>query len=222
MLTFRRTGLICPTKAEEIRQRISRHILIFRRLFGIICKAWRVTQVVEEAWLEIRVGSGRFLRWKSLIYKGFPRIEFQNFILFLPVFLAFSQRTENSWDIRRAIEEVITRTTRNRLTAKNRPWVRIPRPPPQFVRKLVLDASFRTFLLSFSLVSIKKVRGLRSHSLNQGLDPHHGDGSRHVAGRETQPQLHWGFHLSLAQQIVCASVPLHRSKRMLWKAHSLL
>ena len=130
MLTFRRTGLICPTKAEEIRQRISRHILIFRRLFGIICKAWRVTQVVEEAWLEIRVGSGRFLRWKSLIYKGFPEFQFQNFIPFLPVFLAFSQRTENSWDIRRAIEEVITRTTRNRLTAKNRPWVRIPRPPP--------------------------------------------------------------------------------------------
>ena len=62
----------------------------------------------------MRVGSGRFLRWKPLIYKGFRRIEFQNFILFLRVFLAFSQRTENSWDIRRAIEEVITRTTRNR------------------------------------------------------------------------------------------------------------
>ena len=62
----------------------------------------------------MRVGSGRFLRWKSLIYKGFPEFQFQNFIPFLPVFLAFSQRTENSWDIRRAIEEVITRTTRNR------------------------------------------------------------------------------------------------------------
>ena len=29
------------------------------------------------------------------------------------------------------IEAVITRTTRNRLTAKNRPWVRIPPAPPQ-------------------------------------------------------------------------------------------
>ena len=28
------------------------------------------------------------------------------------------------------IEAVITRTTRNRLTAKNRPWVRIPPAPP--------------------------------------------------------------------------------------------
>ena len=39
----------------------------------------------------MRVGFGRFLRWKSLIYKGLRRIEFQNFILFLRVFLAFSR-----------------------------------------------------------------------------------------------------------------------------------
>ena len=71
----------------------------------------------------MRAGSGRFLRWKSLIYKGFRRIEFQNFISFLPVFLAFSQRTENSWDIRRAIEAVITRTTRNDARyGGHRPW----------------------------------------------------------------------------------------------------
>ena len=75
---------------------------------------WRLSGTVSKL-LEMRVGSGRFLRWKPLIYKGFRRIEFQNFILFLRVFLAFSQRTENSWDIRRAIEEVITRTTRNRV-----------------------------------------------------------------------------------------------------------
>ena len=54
----------------------------------------------------MRVGSGRFLRWKPLIYKGFRRIEFQNFILFLRVFLAFSQRTENSWDTRRVVRVV--------------------------------------------------------------------------------------------------------------------
>ena len=103
-------------------------------VFGVLFCGFIFRQIppssVFTTWLEMRVGSGRFLRWKPLIYKGFRRIEFQNFILFLRVFLAFSQRTENSWDIRRAIEEVITRTTRNRLTAKNRPWVRIPRPPP--------------------------------------------------------------------------------------------
>ena len=33
--------------------------------------------------------------------------------------------------IRSGIEVVITRTTRNRLAAKNRPWVRIPPAPPK-------------------------------------------------------------------------------------------
>ena len=65
----------------------------------------------------------------------------------------------------------------------------------------------------------QKMRDLLSHSLNQGLDSHHVDGSRHAAGKETQPPLRCGFLLSLAQQIVCASVPLHRSERMLRKAH---
>ena len=54
----------------------------------------------------MRVGFGRFLRWKSLIYKGFRRIEFQNFISFLRVFLAFFRSKDYTWDIRRVVREV--------------------------------------------------------------------------------------------------------------------
>lgn len=63
---------------------------------------------------------------------------------------------------------------------------------------------------------------LLSHSRDQGLYPHQIHRSRHAAGKKTHPQLRCGFLLCLAQQIVCASVPLHRSIRMLRKAHSLL
>ena len=101
-------------------------------------------------------------------------------------------------------------------------WVRIPPCPPQFVRKLVLSASFRTFLLSFSEFQCQKMMRAMSHGFYQGLDSHQIDRSRHIVGKETQPQLRCGFYLPLAQQIMCASVPLYRSKRMLRKAHSLL
>ena len=61
-----------------------------------------------------------------------------------------------------------------------------------------------------------------SQGRDQGLDAHQVDRSCQVAGKEAQLQLRCGFRLSFAQQVVCASVLLHRSKRVLRQAHSLL
>ena len=114
------------------------------------------------------------------------------------------------------------RTIGNRVRVKSSSRVRISPSPPQFVRKLVFSASFRTFFVFSCCFKTKKREVSLSHGLNQGPCSHQMNRSRHVIGKETQPQLRCGFLLSLAQQIVRAPVPLHRSKRMLRKAHSLL
>ena len=114
------------------------------------------------------------------------------------------------------------RTIGNRVGVKSSSRVRISPSPPQFVRKLVLSASFRTFFITIWLVLRKKVRASLSHGRDQGFHSHQVDRSRQIVGKKTQPQLRCGCYLPLAQQIMCASVPLYRSKRMLRKAHSLL
>ena len=50
---------------------------------------------------------------------------------FSPECLSKNRGTKIKVNTRSGIEVVITRTTRNRLTAKTRPWVRIPPAPPQ-------------------------------------------------------------------------------------------